>query len=223
MNCPLCLAPVTRPLCSDARRDYRHCPSCGLVFVPPAQRVSVEEEIRRYDLHDNAGDHDGYRAFLGEVAAVALREAGPHGRMLDFGCGKNAVLTALLRDRGADCAPYDPLYAIGSRALEDRYDLVIVCEVVEHLRMLRNELCGIGRALLPGGTVVLRTQCYPSLDRFGSWWYKNDRTHINFFGRETITATAELLDCTEAIFVKEDLSVLRRKSPHLAAADATGA
>ncbi|MBN1128350.1 MAG: class I SAM-dependent methyltransferase [Chitinispirillaceae bacterium] len=211
MNCRLCRAPQTRALCADVHRDYRYCEACGLVFVPPEQYVSVEEEKKRYDRHDNAADHDGYRKFLSEVAVVAARENGPHGRILDFGCGKNAVLTAMLREQGFDCVPYDPLYGIGAGALSGRYAQVIACEVVEHLRGLREELLAIGKALLPGGAAVLRTRCYPSLEAFRSWWYKDDCTHINFFRRETVGVVAALLDCKEAAFVKDDLSVLRRK------------
>jgi hypothetical protein len=186
MNCRLCDSPDCRNLLFLKRRDYYFCGVCGLIFVPASQQVPVEEERRRYDLHDNSPDHEGYRTFLNEVADLVVQRIDRSGRILDFGCGRHAVLTSILRERGFDCTAFDPLYGIGMEVLSDRYDTVVLCEVIEHMREVKNELRTIKELLNPCGTLVIQTRLYTSLESFDSWWYKNDITHINFFGRTTI-------------------------------------
>ena len=43
-----------------------------------------------------------------------------------------------------------------------------------------------------GGSIVVRTQCYPSVAEVPSWWYARDATHINFFARRTLELAAAL-------------------------------
>ncbi len=169
-----------------------HCPGCGLVFVPEAQRLSIDDERHRYAHHDNTLANAGYVRFLGEVADVVEGLAAPGARVLDFGSGQNAVLTTLLRARGRDCVAYDPLSGVGPDALRDQYDVLVACEVIEHLRDLRRELATIGDCLRPSGHVVVRTQCYPSLAELPAWWYARDPTHLNFFSERSLAVAASL-------------------------------
>jgi SAM-dependent methyltransferase len=163
------------------------------VFVPEAQWVSVAEERRRYAHHDNTAANAGYVRFLGEVAEVVCGLTASDASVLDFGSGENRVLTEMLGGRGRRCRAYDPLYGLGDDALLDRYDAIVLCEVIEHLRDLRGELARLGGCLRPGGHVVVRTQCYPSLAEIPSWWYARDITHLNFFAPRTLERAAGLL------------------------------
>jgi SAM-dependent methyltransferase len=160
--------------------------------VPAHDWVTPEDERARYAHHDNTESNPGYVRFLNEVADIAAGLAKPAARILDFGAGENAVLTHLLRRRGFDCNAYDPLYGVGTTALSDRYDVVILCEVIEHLRNLRDEVVSLGKALAPDGHIVVRTQCYPSVQQIPSWWYARDITHINFFAPQTLASAAGL-------------------------------
>jgi SAM-dependent methyltransferase len=170
------------------------------VFAPQAFWSSVDDERARYSHHDNTLANAGYVQFLSEVADVVCGLAGPGARGLDFGSGQNAVLTALLRERGLGCVAYDPLYGIGPAALREQYDVVVLCEVIEHLRELRPALATIGACLRPGGRMVVRTQCYPSVAEVPSWWYARDPTHLNFFAERTLALAAGLagLRCRRA-------------------------
>jgi hypothetical protein len=188
--CKLCLADDCVPAGRSQQRDLYHCRACGLVFVPPTQWVSVADERARYGHHDNTAENAGYLRFLGEVADVVAAVASPPGRVLDFGSGKHAILTELLRQRGYHCTAYDPVYGLGMDALGGRYDVVILCEVIEHLRDLRDELERISGTLTEGGRVVVRTRCYPSLAALPTWWYARDPTHINFFSPAALDVAA---------------------------------
>jgi len=170
------------------------------VFVPKAQWLSVDDERARYAHHDNTLANEGYVRFLGEVAEVVCELAGPEARVLDFGSGQNAILTGLLRSRGRNAKAYDPLYGLGPNALRDTYDVIVACEVIEHLRDLRAELTSIAGCLRSGSHVVARTQCYPSLAELPSWWYARDPTHLNFFAEPTLAVAAGLagLRCRRA-------------------------
>lgn len=190
--CGLCLATACALAGRNKHREFFHCPDCGLVFVPRAFWLSEEEERARYAHHDNSPSNEGYVKFLGQVADVVTGLGIGQPRILDFGSGENAVLTDILRQRGLDCVAYDPLYGKGRAVLDRRYDVVVVCEVIEHLRDLRGEIRTLKDCLGPDGQVVVRTQCYPSVAEVGAWWYARDATHLNFFAERTLSFAAGL-------------------------------
>jgi hypothetical protein len=162
------------------------------VFVPEAGWLTVAAERARYAHHDNTAANAGYVQFLGEVADVVCGLVGPGARVLDFGSGEHAVLTGILTQRGRECTAYDPLYGIGAGALAARYDVIVLCEVIEHLRDLRVELERIGKCRGPDAVVVVRTRCYPSLAELPTWWYARDPTHVHFFTPRTLAHAARL-------------------------------
>jgi hypothetical protein len=163
------------------------------VFVPPQYWLTLDAERERYAHHDNALTNRGYVHFLEAVADVVDGLALHKPRVLDFGSGEHAVLTTLFRDRGFDCTPYDPLYA-ATCVPTGTFDVIVVCEVIEHLRELRAEMHTLRNLLSPAGHIVVRTQLYPSQAGFLSWWYTRDATHINFFVPKTLAYAAGLVD-----------------------------
>jgi hypothetical protein len=163
-----------------------------MIFVPESEHVSVDEEKSRYALHDNTVANKGYVGFLTECADVVFKETSASARILDYGSGRNAVLTGLLRDKGFDCTAYDPLYGIGTNALSKTYDAVVLCEVVEHIRNLKEELVNIRNAAGTSGKIFIRTRLYPSIENFPQWWYRNDITHVNFFSRQSLEVLAAI-------------------------------
>jgi len=207
MNCRLCDSACSIELFSDDFRSYFHCEKCGLIFVPARDHVCGDEEKSRYDLHDNSACHEGYVRFLNEIVTIIEAQCSPSDHLLDYGSGKNSVLSRILKERGYGCTAYDPLYGIGAGALAKSYDAIILNEVIEHVRDLRNEALLIKKAAGNTGTIIIRTRRYPSLDTFSGWWYKNDITHINFFSRQTLTHFAAMvgrenvLPCGENIFL----------------------
>ena len=209
--CKLCLFDGCASAGRNKHREFVHCPSCGLVFVPTEYWTTAPDERARYARHDNTENNPGYVRFLGETANVVASMAKPGARILDFGAGENAVLTGLLRRQGHDCTAYDPLYGLGTAALSERYDVVVICEVIEHLRELREELLVLGKCVRPNGGIVVRTQCYPSLTELPTWWYARDATHINFFAPQTLVFAAGLRGMTCETTAHPDLTVWRKQ------------
>ncbi len=195
MKCPLCEALDSRDVGSDKRRQFFLCNSCGLIFVPNAFHPTPEQAKQRYDLHDNTESNQGYVRFLTQVAEIIDASVAPTARILDYGCGKGAILTALLQQRGKQCDPFDPLYdfQLPGKNIRKPYDAIVLCEVIEHCSDVRCTLREIGQLLDERGVVLVRTQCYPAIQNMARWWYAQDLTHVNFFSRCALETAAEIL------------------------------
>jgi hypothetical protein len=191
-KCKLCDVVACVPAGRNKHREFVHCPNCGLVFVPNEFWLSADDERARYAHHDNSPSNEGYVTFLRQVADVVVGLGMVRPRVLDFGSGENAVLAKILRQRGFDCVAYEPLYGESQAATHGRHNIVVLCEVIEHLRDLQTEIQTIKACLAPGGRVVVRTQFYPSVASLTSWWYARDATHINFFSEQALQFTAGL-------------------------------
>jgi len=210
-SCPLCNSNTQSLISQDERhrRPFYICPDCALISVPPQYHLSIQDELSRYALHDNTLSNKGYVDFLSEVADVAVNIVSeishsnlsikdpkePPIKLLDFGCGKEAALCHLLRSRAIDCYPYDPLYDdLRLPNVVDKYDIIVACEVIEHLRDISCELRLMVSLLRPGGAIILRTRLYDGAPDFQNWWYAQDPTHINFFSGKTMEKLASSID-----------------------------
>lgn len=214
------------------KRPFYLCSNCGLISVPAEYHLSVGDELTRYGLHDNNLSNQGYVRFLTEIAEIAVGVAtgmprtglsmsnpkNPPITLLDFGCGKEAVLCRLLGHRGIVCYPYDPLYGLPLPDAVTGYDIIVACEVVEHLRDIAGELRLIGRLLPDDGTLIIRTQLYDSagidtdsgdMPAFQDWWYTQDPTHINFFNRKSLSWLASAINKRVEETEQRDIFVLR--------------
>ena len=201
--CRLCGNRALVFLCEDKRRPFYICNSCELISVPEQYWLSAADERARYGLHDNSILNDGYVKYLSQMADAAAVRHRPGMRVLDFGSGEDAVLCRLLNDRSVDCRAYDPLYRRGLPDGGDNgYDIIILCEVIEHVRDIKKELELINRLLQKTGVVYIRTQIYADSSIFPGWWYAQDPTHINFFSekslRVTATAIGRRMDTTDS-------------------------
>jgi 2-polyprenyl-3-methyl-5-hydroxy-6-metoxy-1,4-benzoquinol methylase len=153
--------------------------------------VSREAERTRYDEHHNTLSDQSYVDYCRGVAALLHTIPLVDPSVLDFGCGQHQVLARLLAREGIRCRAYDPLYGIGMPALEGTYDVVIMCECIEHLRGLAAEVRRVMRLLVPSGYLIVRTELLADLQNFASWWYIRDCTHINFFSLTAMRYVAE--------------------------------
>ncbi|MBD3240509.1 MAG: methyltransferase domain-containing protein [Chitinivibrionales bacterium] len=186
-ECPLCGAGSADPIGIAAGRDLFLCRVCDLVFVTPSQHLTPDRERERYSQHDNSADNAEYVRYLEGVARVLDTIPIDDPEVLDFGCGEEAVLTEILHERGVRCAAYDPLYGIGTDTLSRAYDVVIACEVIEHLRDPAAELGLIERLVRTGGYLVVRTQLRPeNPEAVSRWWYAQDPTHICLFSERSL-------------------------------------
>ncbi|MCC2616911.1 class I SAM-dependent methyltransferase [Aestuariibacter halophilus] len=185
LSCPLCLAAHCTPYHQDARRRYFQCQTCALVFVDPQQRPSSDQERQEYNLHQNHADDPGYIRFLERVIHPIEARCPSPASGIDFGCGPGPVLATQLRQRGYEMTIYDPFYFPDRTPLSQTYDLITCTEAIEHFHQPAKEWQMFTALLNPGGWLAIMTKRVIDPQRFATWHYKNDPTHVSFFSEQT--------------------------------------
>ncbi|HDP94356.1 MAG TPA: class I SAM-dependent methyltransferase [Candidatus Aminicenantes bacterium] len=191
MQCPVCGDGETGFYWRDQAREYVRCGECGLVFVPPRYYLSAAEEKKRYDLHENSPENEGYVRFLKKLFDPVMGRLAPGAAGLDFGSGPGPVLAKMFRTAGFDMTLYDVFYAPDTAALEKSYDFITVCETAEHLHHPGRDLTLLYRLLRPGGMLAVMTKPVVPVEQFETWHYRKDETHVCFFAPETFQWLAE--------------------------------
>jgi len=175
-------------------RDYitgemfalRQCRQCGFVYVSP-----VPDDLNKYYPAFYRQYHPIvlwlFRFFQELRTRGWVRKFGTSGRVLEVGCGHGWMLAALRRcgwnafgvERTAQSASFAG-NRLGLRvlvgeltAIKDTagFDLIILHEVLEHLREPMETLEACARLLRPGGTLIVEV---PNLD---SWQFQFTREH----------------------------------------------
>ncbi|MDG1495267.1 MAG: class I SAM-dependent methyltransferase [Porticoccaceae bacterium] len=190
-NCPLCAGTEVADYHRDQRRAYLQCLDCQLVFVPQRFHLSADQEKAEYDLHENDPRDPDYRSFLNRLAEPLLERLEPQSQGLDFGCGPGPCLSLMLEESGHSVALYDLYYANYPALFEVQYDFITATEVVEHLARPLVELETLWGLLKPGGQLAMMTKLVASPEKFASWHYKSDPTHISFFSDATFNYLGE--------------------------------
>ena len=183
--CPLCGGKDIAPYHRDRVRDYVHCATCQLVFVPPAQHLTEAAEKAYYDLHENNADDPGYRRFLERLFTPLNERLMANAQGLDVGCGPGPTLSQLFEDAGHTVTLYDPFYAPDKAVLAARYDFITLSEVVEHMAAPGRELDALWTMLKPGGWLGIMTKRVRDVEAFKTWHYTQEPTHICFFSEAT--------------------------------------
>lgn len=211
MPCPLCSNQATHKYAQDKQRAYQHCEICGLVFVSKKYHLCQTDEKAEYDQHENHPHDSGYRRFLSRLASPLLARLRPGSRGLDFGSGPGPTLSLILEEAGHKLELYDKFYAPKTEPLARTYHFVTATEVVEHLADPGDALRTLWTLLEPGGTLALMTKLVIDKQRFCSWHYKNDPTHIAFFSKATFTWLADSLEA-KLEFIGDDVIFLSKPS-----------
>ncbi|MDF2179741.1 class I SAM-dependent methyltransferase [Aliiglaciecola sp. CAU 1673] len=179
------------------------------MFVAPEDRLTAEEEKRLYDLHVNHPGDEGYLRFLSRLVSPLQARLGDQSHGLDFGCGPCPVLAMELETHGHKVAYFDPFYFPDHRLLETQYDFITCTEAIEHFfapgRVWQQWLA----MLRPMGLLAIMTKRVISLERFQSWHYKNDPTHVCFFSENTFTWLAQSYDLTVS-FPSADVVIFQK-------------
>ncbi|MDA0739677.1 MAG: class I SAM-dependent methyltransferase [Nitrospirae bacterium] len=184
--CPLChTCKIDTAYHQDNRRNFYSCETCQLVFVPPEQFLSEEEENAAYDHHQNSPDDQGYRSFLSRLFIPMNQRLAPGSQGLDFGSGPGPTLSKMFEEAGHSVALFDYFYANDQSVLQPAYDFITASEVVEHLHHPKDELERLWNILNPGGILGIMTKRVLNREAFATWHYKNDLTHVCFFSEFT--------------------------------------
>jgi ubiquinone/menaquinone biosynthesis C-methylase UbiE len=161
--------------------------------------------MRAQELEEMYNLEESYWWFVGRrrlVADLIRRYAGPWPRILDVGCGSGGTLVAvqelgevvgcdLSEDALGLCRRRDLGGLVASRAealsfTAESFDVVLACDVLEHVEHDAQGLAEIRRVLRPGGILILTVPAYPWL------WSSHDEI-LGHFRRYTRRALAARL------------------------------
>ncbi len=185
MLCSLCNS-ATRKFEVIKMREYVRCVNCNVILLSPEFHLSPQEEKSRYRLHNNDINDPGYINFVSPVISRIISDFSRNSVGLDFGCGTGPVITSELKKAGYTVQLYDPYFKPDVKLLEEKYDFIICCEVMEHFQKPLEEFKLLKSLLRPDGKLYCKTEVFEDAIDFKSWHYKNDLTHVTFYNRETL-------------------------------------
>lgn len=195
MKCTLCTS-ETEPFYyyEKENRQYHRCPSCRAILMDKNDYPTPEEEIYRYESHDNDVEDPRYQQFVSPLVEKITNHYKPNHLGLDFGSGTGPVITKMLNDRGYTLNLYDPFFDNNPDVLDVSYDYIVSCEVIEHFHHPYQEFASLKQMLKPGGALFLKTDLYTDDKDFHAWYYKSDETHVFFYHPYTFQWIKEAFD-----------------------------
>lgn len=202
MQCKLCQNSAT-VFINIKGREYFECSGCHSILLNPKNFPCGDKEKQRYEEHENDVNDKGYQAFVLPIVESVLKDYGKNHKGLDFGSGTGPVITKLLRDAGYKIDIYDPFFADNKEKLQETYDYIVCCEVVEHFHHPRVEFNRLKSMLNPGGSLYLKTKIYHEAINFETWFYKDDPTHVFFYHKTALEYIGKQYRFSEMIIAKD--------------------
>lgn len=156
-----------------------------------------EEEIHRYESHDNDVEDPRYQNFVSPLVEKITARYGPQDLGLDFGSGTGPVITKMLNDRGYKLNVFDPFFDNHPEVLKLKYNYIVSCEVIEHFHHPYQEFKRLRTMLKPDGALFLKTDPFTDDRDFHAWYYKSDETHVFFYHPKTFEWIKDEFDFSE--------------------------
>ena len=197
MQCILCGNNETKAVCVKNRKSTKYffrCPTCDFAFLDRTQLLDSSDEKERYLLHQNSESNFGYMDWLGTIVNETMSVIDLKGKnILDYGCGHTPILPKILKDKEPQISNIDyyDLYFFPDLNAQKKYSCIFSIEVFEHFNDVYKEIKQAFSFLEDGGYFVLSTGFLPDENKFASWWYIQDATHISFFSEQTFKWLAE--------------------------------
>lgn len=152
----------------------------------PEFYIDPASEEERYRLHNNDVNDSRYQEFVSPITGTVRRDFPPNSFGLDYGCGPGPVAAVELEKQGYKLNLYDPFFANNPGALQNSYDFIICCEVMEHFHHPGKEFQLLYDLLKSGGKLYCKTSLFTKDIDFPGWYYKNDPTHVFFYTKESL-------------------------------------
>lgn len=180
-KCPMCKSEGV-PFYEES---FYECGECYGLFRPKSKLPSYDAEKERYMKHNNDSNDKGYQEFVSPLTEMIRSNQNINQVGLDFGAGSGPVIHKELSEEGFNIKLYDPLYFNNPDLLNQKYDYIYACEVVEHFHHPYSEFNRLHNMLNEGGSLYCKTNIYNSDIDFGNWYYKNDFTHVFIYKNKT--------------------------------------
>lgn len=183
--CPLCATDAS--FFEDLNlSNYYKCPNCFGIFMSKSDLPTKEDEIERYESHNNDVNDLRYQNFVSDIVNAVKEDFDKNAIGLDYGAGTGPVISKMLSDSNYEIYQYDPFFYPDKSKLELYYDYIVSCEVIEHFFNPYSEFVMLKSMLKSGGKLYCKTELYnPSID-FKDWYYVYDPTHVFLYSEETL-------------------------------------
>jgi len=169
------------------QREFYLCSQCSFIFT--RKGVQVDQEKTHYETqHSNEYDWLKLGRICLDIAGI-FKDQSRIYRILDYGSGAGN-LTNSLRLHGYHVDSYEPMYDTSPPANNGLgYDVIVLHEVMEHIEDIPCAMKTIYDVANDEAVVLVFTLLTDELllhaddfiSGFGSWWYKDDMTHVSFF------------------------------------------
>lgn len=187
MNCILCNSKLLEPIHIEKPHRFYNCSYCGSIVRSTDTFPNAIFEIERYESHNNDVNDPRYQNFVSPITlAVQADFSAQNSLGLDFGAGTGPVIKKVLNDKGYSLKLYDPFFHPDKSVLEEKYDYIVCCEVIEHFHQPLKEFKLLKNLLKPKGKLYCMTDIYRNQSNFGDWYYKNDPTHVIFYTEKSL-------------------------------------
>ncbi len=185
--------PSTCPLCSntgttffkDEKQHFYLCGTCKGIYRNTSEYLNQTDEKERYQHHKNHINDLGYIKFADPIISSVKKYFNKNHRGLDFGAGHTPVISEILKNDNYQVEIYDPLFFDNKELLQNKYNFISCCEVIEHFYNPKKEFELLYSLLNPKGKLICMTLIYNEGMNFENWFYKNDPTHVFIYQKET--------------------------------------
>ena len=184
-NCPLCNSTSTL-FCEKTKHLFYKCNTCHGIFRPKHTFLTAEEEKAHYEKHNNDVFDERYQNFVSPIVNAILQDFTSEAKGLDFGSGTGPVIAKMLTDKGYQVQNYDLFFANEPSLLNQKYDYISCCEVMEHFHQPYKEFELLKSLLLPKGKLYCKTEVFNNQKPFENWYYKDDFTHVFIYQHKTL-------------------------------------
>lgn len=207
-HCPLCES-LGNDFFQQKSRKYYQCGNCFGIFVDPGILPNRVDEKLRYDSHNNDTNDKRYRKFVSPITDAIVKMHSQKDKGLDFGAGPGPVISEVLLEQHFNIVKYDPFYYNSPKLLNEKYNYIVCCEVIEHFHSPAKEILLLKDLLLPGAKIYCMTHLYDESIDFTNWYYKNDNTHVFIYHKNTIQWIKKHFDFS-AVTIEERLITFTR-------------
>ena len=184
-KCSVCGSNEMRPFMHVAAKYYWTCNVCEARILSCQHWLPEEEELKYYQTHHNISSDPAYQRFVSQLALPISEKLIPNSCGLDFGCGPDSALSAILKQRGHDMTLYDPFFFPAKKSLNKTYDFIVCSEAAEHFYSPAKEFRKFHYLLKDNGWLGVMTNFQTENARFKNWHYRRDPTHVVFYRKKT--------------------------------------
>ncbi|HRP61491.1 MAG TPA: methyltransferase, partial [Vicingus sp.] len=108
-NCPLCNS-KSEVFYNAPKQLFYQCDNCFGIFLSRKMLPTDEEEVERYQYHNNDVNDLGYQKFVSPIVDKVKANFNTTHQGLDFGAGTGPVLSKMLQEAGYQIKQYDPFF-----------------------------------------------------------------------------------------------------------------